>query len=62
MPHIKERLQSHSLQKYMLDVINSVIACLGKKDNHMANDEVSVDKSQNISVKPAKYHLCIVVL
>ena len=46
----------------MLDVINSVIACLGKKDNHMANDEVSVDKSQNISVKPAKYHLCIVVL
>lgn len=46
----------------MLDVINSVISYLGNKDNNMADGEVSVNNSQNISVKPAKCHLSIVDL
>ena len=46
----------------MLDVINSVISYLGNKDNNMADEEVSVNNSQNISVKPAKCHLSIVDL
>ena len=46
----------------MLDVINSVISYSCNKDNNMADEEVSVNKSQNISVKPGKYHLPIVDL
>ena len=46
----------------MLDVINSVISYSCNKDNNMADEEVSVNNSQNISVKPGKCHLSIVDL
>ena len=62
MPHIKKHQQSQSIQKHVLDVINFVISYLGNKDDNMADKEVSVDNSQNISVKPAKCHLCTVDL
>ena len=58
MPHIK--LQS--LQKHVLNTINSVIAHLGNEDDNMANDEVSAHNSQNICVKSVIIHLCIVDL
>ena len=61
MSHIKKRLQSQSLQKHVLGAINSVIAYSGNEDGNMSNDKVSVDKSQSISVEPAKCNLCIFV-
>ena len=37
---------------------NKFCGCIfGQQNDNMANDEVSVDSSQNISVKPAKFHL-----
>ena len=41
----------------MLDVINSVILYSCNEDDNIANDEVSVANSQNISVKSGKCHL-----
>ena len=62
MAHIKKRLQSRSLQKHVLDAINSVIAYSGNEGDNITIGEVSVDNSQNISVKLAKCDLCIVDL
>ena len=62
MPHIKKNLQSYSLQKHVLDAINSVIVYSGNQDDHMANGELSVDNSHNLFAKPAGCHLRIVDL